>query len=263
MSARQGRLAGKNVVVVAAGTQRIDEPDAPPGNGRAIAVLAGREGASVVCVDIDGELAEETAELVRAEGARAETVVADVSDPAQCTRLVADSRALLGPLHGLALNAGVSLGNGIAETTVEEWDRSFAINVRAHFLIVQAALPVLEDGGAIVFSNTTSAVLAFSGRPAYDASKAALRGLCRHVAMEAGPRIRANEIGIGSIDTPLSRAYRKEMAASITPGNWTIPAGRRGSAWDVAAAAVFLLSDEAGYITGHFLTVDGGFTEVK
>jgi NAD(P)-dependent dehydrogenase (short-subunit alcohol dehydrogenase family) len=258
-----GRLAAKNVVVVGAGTIRIDDPDPPLGNGRAIAILAGREGAAVVCVDIDADAAEETASLVRAEGARAEVVVADVADAAECAALVAKSHALLGALDGLALNVGISVGGGIADTTVEQWDRSFAVNVRAHFLIVQAALPLLSDGSAIVFSNTTSALLAFSGRPAYDSSKAALRGLCRHVAMEAGPRVRANEIGIGSMDTPLSRAYRKEMGDAIAPGSWTIPLERRGSAWDVAAAAVFLLSDEAGYITGQLLAVDGGFTEVK
>jgi NAD(P)-dependent dehydrogenase (short-subunit alcohol dehydrogenase family) len=251
------------VVVVGAGTIRIDDPDPPLGNGRAIAVLAGREGAAVVCVDIDTAAAEETASLVRAEGARAEVVVADVAEASDCAALVEKSHALLGSLDGLALNVGISLGGGIANTTVEEWDRSFAVNVRAHFLIVQAALPLLADGSAIVFSNTTSALLAFSGRPAYDSSKAALRGLCRHVAMEAGPRVRANEIGIGSMDTPLSRAYRKEMGDAISPGSWTIPLERRGSAWDVAAAAVFLLSDEAGYITGQLLAVDGGFTEVK
>jgi NAD(P)-dependent dehydrogenase (short-subunit alcohol dehydrogenase family) len=258
-----GRLANKNVVVVGAGTRRWEDDDAPPGNGRAISVLAGREGASVVCVDVDPGAAEETAALVREEGARAEVVVADVADPGACKRLVEESLALLGSLHGIALNVGVSLGDQMANTTLEEWDRSFAVNVRAHFLIAQAALPALEDRSAIVFSNTTSALLAFSGRPAYDASKAALRGLCRHIAMEAGPRVRANEVGIGSIDTPLSRAYRKEMAASISPTSWLIPLDRRGSAWEIAAAAVFLLSDDASYITGQLLTVDGGFTAAK
>jgi NAD(P)-dependent dehydrogenase (short-subunit alcohol dehydrogenase family) len=261
-----GRLAGKNVVVVGAGMQPCDDDDAPVGNGRAISVLAGREGASVVCVDIDRAAAEETAAAVEAEGATAHVVVADVAQAADCARLVAESREVLGSIHGLALNVGISLGDGMLHTTIEQWDMSFAVNVRAHFLIAQAALPVLEDGSAIVFSNTTSALLAFSSRPAYDASKAALRGLCRHMAMEAGPRVRANEIGIGSIDTPLSRAYRRELAAGtsgISPASWLIPLDRRGSAWEIAAAAVFLLSDEASYITGQILTVDGGFTAAK
>jgi NAD(P)-dependent dehydrogenase (short-subunit alcohol dehydrogenase family) len=258
-----GRLEGKTVVVVGAGTQPWDEPDAPPGNGRAISVVAAREGASVVCVDMDRASAEETARLVEEAGGRAGVVVADVIDPAACAQLVTESRQVFGSIHGLVLNVGISLGDGVAGTTLEDWDRTFDVNVRSHFLITQAALPLMEDGGAIVFASSTSALEAFSARPAYDASKAALRGLCRHVAMEAGPRIRANEVAYGSIDTPLSRAYRRELGATIAPGSWLIPLGRRGSAWETAAAVVFLLSDDASYITGEILTVDGGFTAVK
>jgi len=260
-----GRLAGKRVVVVGAGTREADDPALPPGNGRAISVLAAREGASVVCVDVDESSARETQRLIEAEGGRAAVVVADVGDPAACAALVADSAAWGAP-HGLVLNVGISLGDGIAGTSLEDWDRTFDVDVRSHFLIVRAALPVLEDGASIVFCSSTSALLAFSSRPAYDASKAALRGLCRHVAMEAGPRVRANEVVIGSIDTPLSRAYRRELAAGtsgISPSSWLIPLDRRGTAWEVAAAVAFLLCDDASYVSGQALAVDGGFSAAK
>jgi NAD(P)-dependent dehydrogenase (short-subunit alcohol dehydrogenase family) len=247
-------LDGKRVLVVGAGTQPSDDPEAPVGNGRAIAVRAAREGAEVVCADRDRAAAEETAALVAAEGGTATVVVADVAEEAACEALVAES----GPLDGIVLNVGIGRGGGLAGTSAADWDMTFAVNLRAHFLVAKAALPELPEGGSIVFISSVAGLKPGSRLPAYDASKAGLAGLCRHVAMEgARTGVRANVVAPGLIDTPLGRfASRGRASRERTP----VPLGRQGTAWEVAAATVFLLSDDASYITGQILPVDGGLT---
>jgi NAD(P)-dependent dehydrogenase (short-subunit alcohol dehydrogenase family) len=143
-------------------------------------------------------------------------------------------------------------------TSAEDWDATFAVNVRSHFLVAREALPRLVEGASIVFVSSVAGLRPGSRLPAYDASKAGLVGLCRHVALEGGPRgVRANVVAPGLIDTPLGRwASRGRPARERTP----VPLGRQGTAWEVAAATVFLLCDEASYITGQVLPVDGGLT---
>src|SRR4051812_21391300 len=143
-------LTGRRVLVVGAGTMRSDDPDAPPGNGRAIAVAAAREGASVGCADRDADAAEETARLVGEDGGEAEVLGGDVSDEATCEQLVADTLAG-GSIDGLVLNVGSGRGRRLAGTTAEDWDATFAVNVRSHFLITKHALPAMGDGGSIMF----------------------------------------------------------------------------------------------------------------
>lgn len=254
----RGRLAGRRVLVVGAGTRPSPEPDAPVGNGRAIAILAAREGASVVCADRDRPAAEVTAELVRAEGARAEVVVADVADPRSCGTVVEDSVAALGGLDGLVLNVGVALGRGMTGTTAQQWDATFAVNTRAHFLVSAAALPVLAAGSAIVFISSAASLRAATGVPSYDSSKAALPGICRQVAREGMARqIRANLVVPSLVDTPLGRE-----ASRLNPGRTArrLPFGRQATAWEVAYATIWLLSSEASYINAHPLVLDGGAT---
>ena len=251
------RLTGQRVLVVGAGTQRSDDPDAPIGNGRAIAVLAAREGATVVCADRDREAAEETASLIADEGGRAAVVVADVGSADGCASLVAEAAAD-DALAGMVLNVGTGRGGGIAGTSAEDWDATFAVNLRAHFLVVREAWPHLTEGAALVFISSVAGLKPGSRLPAYDSSKAGLIGLCRHVALEGARRgVRANVVAPGLIDTPLGRwASRGRPSRERTP----VPLGRQGSAWEVAAATVFLLSEEAGYITGQVLAVDGGLS---
>jgi NAD(P)-dependent dehydrogenase (short-subunit alcohol dehydrogenase family) len=254
----RGRLAGRRVLVVGAGTRPSPEPDAPVGNGRAIAILAAREGASVVCADRDRAAADVTAELVRAEGARAEVVVADVADPPSCATVVEDSVAALGGLDGLVLNVGVALGRGMTGTTAQQWDATFAVNTRAHFLVSAAALPVLAAGAAIVFISSAASLRAATGVPSYDSSKAALPGICRQVAREGMARqIRANLVVPSLVDTPLGRE-----ASRLNPGRTArrLPFGRQATAWEVAYATIWLLSSEASYINAHPLVLDGGAT---
>lgn len=253
-----GSLAGRKVLVVGAGTRPSDDADAPVGNGRAIAVVAGRAGATVVCADVDVDAAAVTAGLVEAEGATAHVLGGDVTDAGACVGLVEAAGAAMGGLDGLVLNVGIGAGMGLAGTTPEQWDAVFAVNVRSHFLLAGAALTVMPEGGAIVFISSIAGMTAGSRIPAYDASKAALAGLCRQVAAEGARKgIRANVVAPGLIDTPLGRlATGGRPSRAKAP----VPLGRQGTAWEVAEPVVFLLSDAASYITSQILAVDGGLT---
>jgi NAD(P)-dependent dehydrogenase (short-subunit alcohol dehydrogenase family) len=257
----RGRLDGRRVLVVGAGTRHSDEPDAPIGNGRAIAALAAREGAVVACADRDEAAALATAELIGADGGSADVLVADVTRPEDCAAVVAGAEARLGALDGLVLNVGIGQGRRLEGTSVEDWDTTFAVNVRAHFLVCQAAVPTLADDRAVVFISSIAGITPGSGLPAYDTSKAAIGGLCRHVAHEGARRgVRANVVAPGLIDTPIGRAA---SAGRPSRDRTPVPLQRQGTAWEIAYATVFLLSHEASYITGQTLAVDGGLTALR
>jgi len=229
--------------------------DPPIGNGRAMSVLFAREGAAVAVADIDRRSAEATAELVRAEGTDAAILVADASEDEGAATIVAGAGDALGGLDGVVLNLGIGAGFLIRGTTAEDWDRVMAVNARSHFLGCKYALDTMKSGAIVLIGSVASReVLPF---PAYGASKAALESLSRQAAVEGSPDVRVNLLLPGLIDTSLGR-----MASSLSPARdrVTIPARRQGTAWEVAYAAMFLLSDEASYITGQSLVVDGGLS---
>jgi NAD(P)-dependent dehydrogenase (short-subunit alcohol dehydrogenase family) len=251
----RGRLAGRRIIVVGAGSRPSPDPEVTVGNGRAIAVLCAREGARVACVDVNEEAAKFTAELCTAEGNDAVSIVADVRDDKACVRLVEQAHEAFGGLDGVVANVGYGHGKGLEGTTPELWDDIFAMNVRSHFLVARAAMPLLAEDGAFVFIGSAAG----TRFPAYDSSKAALFGLTRHVALEGAPRrIRANYVIPGPVDTPLGRVGDATVAGR-TNIRW--PLGRQASAWDIAYAAVFMLNDESAYITAQSLVVDGGITQ--
>jgi NAD(P)-dependent dehydrogenase (short-subunit alcohol dehydrogenase family) len=252
----RGRLEGRRILVVGGGQQDIGEPDTPIGNGRATAVLFAREGARVAVADRDLKSAEGTVALC--EGL-ALAIHADVSKEADVVRMVREATQGLGGLDGLVLNVGIGAGGPWLEgTTAESWNKVFAINLTSHMLTVKAALPTLEEGSSIVFVSSVAGLSPGSRLPAYDSSKAALFGLCRHVAFEGARRwIRANVVAPGLMDTSIGRLATRGRPNRATTN---VPLNRQGTGWETAYAILFLISEESAYITGQVLAVDGGLS---
>jgi NAD(P)-dependent dehydrogenase (short-subunit alcohol dehydrogenase family) len=243
------------VLVVGAGQNDHGCDDPPIGNGRAIALLCAREGAAVIAADRDEASANETVRLAVAEGGSATAVVADVARPDQIDHMFAE------PIDGIVYNVGIGGRMGLDGLEPDDWDRVMAVNLRGAALVAKAALSSLTDGGSIVFISSIAGMTPGSRIPAYDASKAALGGLMRHVALEGSRRgIRANVVAPGLMDTPLGRAASRGRPSRART---VVPLGRQGTGWETAYAALFLLSDESAYVTGQTLVVDGGLTALR
>ena len=261
-----GRLAGKRAVVVGAG-QTAGETI---GNGRATALRFAQEGASVVVVDRDEESLEATRRLVVEAGGTAHAIVADISTMEACERLAREAAEVLGGIDVLHNNVGIGAGDGSA-TRVEEpvFDRIIRVNLKAMWMTCKHVVPIMREqgtGGAIVNISSTAAVAGAGNLTAYKISKAGVNALTHSLAVSgARHRIRANAIMPGFIDTPMAvdaaaRATGTDRAEVAERRATSVPMGFQGTAWDVANAALFLASDEAGYITGVMLPVDGGQT---
>jgi NAD(P)-dependent dehydrogenase (short-subunit alcohol dehydrogenase family) len=257
----RGRLRGRHVLVVGGGQDDRGETDPPIGNGRAMSILFAREGARVAVADRDGASAEATVAWIKRESASGFALTANVAHPNEIGAMVTQARERLGGLDGLVYNVGIGGGVGLEGSTPEIWDRVFAVNLRGAMLTLRAAMPVLADGASIVLISSIASMKPGSRMPSYDASKAALTGLMRHAGLEGERRgIRVNIIAPGLMDTSIGReATRGRPNRAKTP----VPLGRQGTGWETAYGALFLISDEAAYITGQTIAVDGGMTGLR
>jgi NAD(P)-dependent dehydrogenase (short-subunit alcohol dehydrogenase family) len=259
------RLVGKTAIVIGAG----QGPGEGTGNGRATTIRFAREGARVLAVDISLASAEETAAMARQEGGECVPYVADVTEESTLVAAIAEAQRRWERVDILHYNVGVSVAGGDAsptEITVEAFDRIVALNLRGAVLAAKHVLPIMraQRSGVIL---TISSAAAVENYPyvAYKATKAALIAFTQQLAIQnAEYGIRANVILPGLMDTPMAvdtraRATGQSRAEVAAARNARVPLRRRmGTAWDVANAALFLASDEADFITGVALPVDGG-----
>jgi NAD(P)-dependent dehydrogenase (short-subunit alcohol dehydrogenase family) len=268
------RLDGKVAIVTGAGS-------AGPGwgNGKATATLFAREGARVFLVDNRAAAVEETRAIIAGEGGVATAHVADVADAAQVAALVERCIATYGRVDVLDNNVGIVESCPTVDVSEESWDRVLRVNLKSMFLMCRAVVPQMlrqfaaegradASGGAIVNIGSVAGVR-WTGIPyiSYAASKAGVGGITRTIALEyARQGIRCNAILPGLMNTPMIREPLKavygggDVDKMVAVRDAQCPMGRMGDAWDVAHAALFLASDEARYITGIELPVDGGIT---
>ncbi len=261
-----GRLAGKTALVAGAG----QTPGETVGNGRAIAMTFAREGAAVLCADRDAARAAETAALITADGGTAFAIQADVSKAVAAASLVEDAVSRWGRLDILVNNVGIGGGGDGPAHLLEEaaFDRILAVNLKGMWLTIKAALPVMRGQGSGAIVNISSlAGIAGGFQVAYEVSKAAVNRLTASVAQaNAGKGVRCNAIAPGLMDTPMAVAgiagATGQSAAEVRAvRDKRVPlGGKMGTAWDTANAALFLASDEARFITGIVLPVDGGMS---
>jgi NAD(P)-dependent dehydrogenase (short-subunit alcohol dehydrogenase family) len=230
------------------------------GNGRAAAILLARAGARVVVVDRGQELAERTVAMIAAEGGIAAAHAADVTDDAQCGATIAAALQRFGRLDFLDNNVGIGGRGSVVDTAVADWRRIMQVNVDSMFLVSRFAIPAMiatGGGGAIVNVSSISA-LRPRGLTAYSTSKGAVIALTRAMAVDHGPQnIRVNCVAPGPIYTP--RMWTGQMTpAGREARRKASVLGLEGVGWDIGHAVRFLLSEEARYITGQTLVVDGG-----
>ena len=260
-----GRVEGKAALIIGGG----QTPGEGIGNGRAVAVVLAREGATVVVADRELSRAEETVAMIVAAGGKASAIQCDVTNEEDVGGAIAESLARLGKLDILHNNVGASIALGDApaiDLTEDAFDRSFAVNLKSMWLTCKHAMPALRRTEGSIVNISSLAAVGNYPLLGYKTMKAATVALTENLAMaEAGNGVRVNAILPGLMATPMAIEAR---VAQGTPREQVIAARERrvplrrkmGSAWDVANAALFLHSDEASYITGISLMVDGGMS---
>jgi NAD(P)-dependent dehydrogenase (short-subunit alcohol dehydrogenase family) len=249
-----GRLAGKVAIITGAGSQNEGV-----GNGRAMAVLFAREGARVLLVDRRIEAAQLTASYIAEHNGESVPHAADVTDPAACEQMVAAAIERWGRLDILVNNVGIGVARTIADVSDAEWDLQMRVNVTT---MVNASRPAIaamrQSGGGVILNTSSIASQRGRGLAPYAASKGAVEALTRAMAADHGREgIRVNAIAPGPAYTPMVYARGMSDAARQTRTKATA-LGVEGTPWDIAYAAVYLCSDEARWVTGVVLAVDGG-----
>ncbi|MBX4920811.1 SDR family oxidoreductase [Rhizobium bangladeshense] len=234
------------------------------GIGRAISLGLVREGATVHLADRDAEGLAETADLIRSEEGRAFTIQLDVSSELQIEDWIEQIGSMSGRLDAAFNNAGITgPAKRIEDYPLEDFQRVIAVNLQSVFLGMKYQIPLIKrsGGGSIVNTASVAALTGPGGMSAYTASKHGVQGLTRVVAMEtAAHRIRVNAIAPGWTETPMVVANSEQNPGFAALVQTAIPAKRGGKPEEIAAAAIWLASDAASYVTGHMLTVDGGMT---
>jgi NAD(P)-dependent dehydrogenase (short-subunit alcohol dehydrogenase family) len=262
-----GRLQDKVALVVGAGSVGPGL-----GNGKAAAVLFAREGAKVLCADVNEDAANETVDMIRKENGAAKAIRADVSCHDDIRRMAMTCTDVYGRIDVVDYNVGLAHLGGVVELPEEEWDRIFAVNLKGCYLTMKHVIPIMEkQGGGSIINISSVAGIRYTGVPysTYYATKAAMIHLTRTTAVQYAPkRIRVNTVLPGLMKTPMVEKTAG-LAAQYGKGDieemWKVreaqcPMGHMGDAWDVAYAWLYLASDESKYVTGLELVVDGGIS---
>ena len=252
----QIRLEDKAIIVVGAGTKGEGI-----GNGKAAAIQFAREGAKVLCVDKDESAARDTVKYIREEGGTAEVCVADIVNNTECEHVVDACLEHFKKIDALHNNVGIPTMMEIVDTDQETWDNAFKINVNGMFLMCKFAIPhMIEGGGGSIINVSSVAANRSFPDAAYMSTKGTVNSLTLYLAGRYGRyNIRANVLMLGFIDTPLARpAWDNEKIKKINLKQ--VPMRRFASPWEVATVAAFLASDDASYINGAILPVDGGLS---
>lgn len=252
----EGKLTGKVAIITGSAA----------GIGRASSLLFAKEGASVAAIDCDQAGNAELVEKIRRNGGNAEALTADVSSAEDVGRVVQQVVARWKKIDILFNNAGIVGGGKVHTLTEEEWDRSFAINVKSMFLFSRAVIPTFlqQGGGVILNTSSTTAFRVVADRALYTATKGAIYSLTKSMAIDyAADRIRVNCLCPGTTDTPSLRARlsargnTEEMTKQFIARQ---PLGRLGTAEEMAKAALYLVSDDASFVTGSAFQIDGGMS---
>lgn len=263
------RLKGKVAIVTGAGAVPGAEDRPPIGNGKASAIVYAREGAKVLLVDISSEMAKDTQRIIDREGGTCSVFQGDVSNPDSCRAISKACLEAFGRIDILHNNVGIAARKpgGLLEVDEEDWDYVMNINLKSMFHLCRAVVPQMLKQGSGVIVNISSVSALMNLYPQlfiYTISKAAVNSFTRCLAMEfADKGIRVNAIMPGMMDTPtiykaLTRLYSGDLEKMRRDRNERIPMKHMGEPWDIAYASLFLVSEEAKYITGQILAVDGG-----
>lgn len=241
------RLKEKVAIVTGAGQ----------GIGEGIAKRLAKENCKIVVTDIDESNAQRVAEEIKQAGQNAIAIKCDVSKKDEVDNLVSKTVETYGNLDILVNNAGVYPYKPFADMKEEDWDKVLDINLKSVFLTSQAASKVMKEGSKIVDISSIAAFVGFPNLSHYCASKGGVNGFMRALALELAPKkINVNAVAPGAIDTPGAASSEEQKKQTVM----TIPLKRMGEPEDIANAVLFLVSDEANYITGQILVVDGGWT---